>query len=433
MPSSSTQLVPPQARSRPASVPPQGPFDPRASEALLERVAELLHALGTPAHRLERVLGRVAAQLGVEAQFLSTPTSLIFAFGSGEGQRTHLRRVEPGEVDLGKLVEFDEALEDLEDGTLTLDQTRERVEQVAAAPPRYGALPVTLAFGAASAGASVLFGGGWAELTVTFCIGLGIGMLARLLRGEAVRLFEPLSAFLAAAISLSIARGLLPMSDSIVTLSALIVLVPGLTMTVAMIELATRHLVSGTARLAGALTVFLTIAFGVAVGRALVGMVLPGMPHGVPSGVPFDGSVVPLSAWMQWLALGLAPLAFAVLFQARLRELPWILAAGWVGIAVSRVGAGELGLELQSFLGALAVGLISNFFARALDRPASVPLMPGILLLVPGSFGYRALDLFLAHDAVAGLETGFQAALVAVALVGGLLVSNVLLPPRRSL
>ena len=196
-------------------------------------------------------------------------------------------------------------------------------------------------------------------------------------------------------------------------------------MTVAMIELATRHLVSGMARLAGAVTVFLTIAFGVAMGRALVGMVLPGLPT--------DEAIVPLSPWMQWLALGLAPLGFAVLFQARLRELPWILAAGWVGIAVSRAGSGELSLELQSFLGALAVGLISNFFARALDRPASVPLMPGILLLVPGSFGYRALDLFLARDAVAGLETGFQAALVAVALVGGLLVSNVLLPPRRSL
>lgn len=429
MASSSTQIIPPQARSRPVSVPSPGPFDRRSAEALLERVAELLHALGTPAHRLERVLGRVAAQLGVEAQFLSTPTSLIFAFGSGEGQRTHLRRVEPGEVDLGKLVEFDEALEDLEDGILTLDQTRARVEEVAAAPPRYGALPVTLAFGAASAGASVLFGGGWAELTITFCIGLGIGMLARLLRGEAVRLFEPLSAFLAAGVSLSIARGLVPMSDSIVTLSALIVLVPGLTMTVAMIELATRHLVSGMARLAGALTVFLTIAFGVAMGRALVGMVWPG----VPSGGALGGAVVPLTAWMQWLALGLAPLAFAVLFQARWRELPWILAAGWVGIAVSRAGGAELSLELQSFLGALAVGLISNLFARALDRPASVPLMPGILLLVPGSVGYRALDLFLARDAVAGLETGFQAALVAVALVGGLLVSNVLLPPRRSL
>ncbi len=425
MTSSPTRIAPPQVRCTPASEPSSDRFDPRSAEALLERVAELLHALGTPAHRLERVLGTVATQLGVEAQFLSTPTSLIFAFGSGEGQRMHMRRVEPGEVDLGKLVEFDEALEDLEDGLATLDETRARVEEVAAAPPRYGALPVTLAFGAASAGASVLFGGGWAELTITFCIGLGIGMLARLLRGEAVRLFEPLSAFLAAAISLTIARTLVPMSDSIVTLSALIVLVPGLTMTVAMIELATRHLVSGTARLAGAMTVFLTIAFGVAMGRALVAMMLPG--------VSIEEPVVPLSAWMQWLALGLAPLAFAVLFQARLRELPWILAAGWVGIAVSRAGGVELSLELQSFLGALAVGLISNLFARALDRPASVPLMPGILLLVPGSFGYRALDLFLARDAVAGLETGFQAALVAVALVGGLLVSNVLLPPRRSL
>ena len=70
---------------------------PDQAEALLVRVAELLHAYGTPAHRLERLLARMSYALGLDAEFLSTPTSLLAAFGTGSTQRTRLLRVEPGE------------------------------------------------------------------------------------------------------------------------------------------------------------------------------------------------------------------------------------------------------------------------------------------------------------------------------------------------
>ena len=46
---------------------------------------------------------------------------------------------------------------------------------------------------------------------------------------------------------------------------------PGLTLTAAMTELATRHLASGTARLSGAFITFLAIAFGVALGNRIGG------------------------------------------------------------------------------------------------------------------------------------------------------------------
>jgi uncharacterized membrane protein YjjP (DUF1212 family) len=77
------------------------------------RTAEVLHGLGTPAHRLEAALARLARVIGVRAQVFSSPTSLLLAFGSGARQRTVLRRVEPGEVNLGKLVEIDEILDAL--------------------------------------------------------------------------------------------------------------------------------------------------------------------------------------------------------------------------------------------------------------------------------------------------------------------------------
>ncbi len=399
------------------------------AEALLVRVAGLLHSHGTPAHRLERLLGVMAKHFGIQAQFLSSPTSLIASFGQGAQQRVRMLRIEPGDIDLGKLVEFDELLERVEDGTASIAAANERLDRLATQGARHPPWMSVAACGLASAGAATVFGGGAREVLVSSAIGMLLGVLARFVprASEAARLFEPLSGFLAAFLALVCARVWLPIDAGMVTLSALIVAVPGLALTVAMIELATRHLVSGSARLSGAVTVFLTIALGVALGRgvgeAWLGAATTGQSHGV---APLPGAAL-------WLAVLLTPVAFAVLFQARWRELPWILAASWIGYFGARLGQQILGADLGSFLGAACVGVTANVYARLINRPALVPTTPGILMLVPGSIGYRALDLFLAKDAVSGVRTAFEMILVATALVGGLLFANVVLPPRRTL
>ena len=132
-------------------------------------------------------------------------------------------------------------------------------------------------------------------------------------------------------------------------------------------------------------------------------------------------------------ARALAPLAFGIILEARPRELGVVFATGVAGYLAGRWGSGALGADLGPFVGAFVVGLGSNLYARVCDRPSSVPSTPGILLLVPGSLGYRSLTSFLNREALVGVEWAFQTGLVAVSLVGGLLAANVVLPPRRVL
>ena len=61
----------------------------------------------------------------------------------------------------------------------------------------------------------------------------------------------------------------MPFATPTATLAGLIVLIPGFMLTIAIRELSTRHLASGTARLAGAGITFLGIIFGVALGNRL--------------------------------------------------------------------------------------------------------------------------------------------------------------------
>jgi uncharacterized membrane protein YjjB (DUF3815 family) len=59
--------------------------------------------------------------------------------------------------------------------------------------------------------------------------------------------------------------------------------------------------------------------------------------------------------------------------------------------------------------------------------------VPGIVLLVPGSVGFRSLTFVLERDLIVGLNTAVAVLTVLVALVAGVLFGNLLVPARRNL
>ncbi|MBK9705530.1 MAG: hypothetical protein IPO77_00560 [Acidobacteria bacterium] len=57
--------------------------------------------------------------------------------------------------------------------------------------------------------------------------------------------------------------------------------------------------------------------------------------------------------------------------------------------------------------------------------------VPGILMLVPGSVGFRGLAALLDEKVVSGIDTTFKMILTAVALVAGTLIAAIIAPTRR--
>lgn len=392
--------------------------------AFVLALGRALHAHGMPAHRLEDVLERVSLGLGLEAQFFTTPTSILAAFGPQADQRTHMIRVEPGEVHLERMAELDGIAGAVLRGQLTPAAAMTRVDEVIHRPPRYPAL-LTIAVAALSSAATARFlGGGARELGVAFVLGACVAIVGGWVDRPGTRgVFEPLAAVVAATIAALLAHVVGPFSVRTATLAGLIALIPGLALTTAMTELSTRHLSSGTARMSGAVVVLLGIAFGVAMGTIAVERLLGVTPLGVAS---------PLPAWTEIAALLLAPPAFAVLFRAAPRDIPWILAVGILGFLGGRLGAAALGPELGLFVASLVAGIAGNVYSRRLDRPAPVTLVPALLLVVPGSVGFRSLASMLDSQVIVGVETAFRMVLMLTALVAGLLTANALLPSRRA-
>lgn len=396
---------------------------PQDAAQFILHLGRALHGYGYAAHRLEAVLGLAARQLGVEAQFFSTPTSILASFGRLDNQRTYMIRVEPGEQDLGKLAQLDHLVTEVLKGSMTPAEGSAEIAIIAAAPPRYGAVLTVAAFALTSGAATRFLGGGVREILVSTLLGFIIGLLAIAAgRYAAVaRVFEPVASFVAAFVASALAHAY-PHSVFTATLGGLIVLVPGFTLTVAMLELSTRHLSSGTARMSAALMTFLGIAFGVALGNTIAGQLFGAPPNILPAAAP---------GWLNLAALILAPLGFIVLLKAEPRDAPWLVLTGVLAFYASRLGALVFGPELGSFAGAFAVGVSSNLLARMLDRPSQVYLVPGILLLVPGSVGVRSLAALMDRQVLSGIETAVTMVVIAVSIVAGLLISTVVTPRRR--
>jgi uncharacterized membrane protein YjjP (DUF1212 family) len=383
-----------------------------ANEAIgfILRLGRAMHMYGYASHRLEELLEQAAARLGLQGQFFSTPTSIYCGFGALENQRTFLIRAEPGSLNLGKIVDLDEVLTEVLHHRLS---------------PAGGSLRIdTFACGLASAASSRFLGGGSKEVIVAAGIGLMIGLLYVLADKfpPLSRVFELVAATLAAGVAAALSIWFGPYSVFNATLAGLILLMPGFTLTTALTELTTRNLVSGTSRLSGALIVFFGIGFGVTLG-AKISLLLFGAPQ-------IGASIVQLW-WTEYAALLLIAFAFAILLRAHLRDMVWIVLVVALAITASRSGATLIGPELGPFIGALTVGLASKIYAQFLHRPTTVTLAPGILLLVPGSLGFRSIASLLDNQIIPGVGIAVQMILTAMALVAGILMSNILLPVRR--
>jgi len=392
------------------------------------RLGRALHVYGIPAHRLEEVMGKAAEKLGLQGQFFSTPTAIFASFGRQEEQRTFLMRVTPGEVNLGKIADLDDVTTGVLRGALDPAEGSKRIDSIQAEPHRYGAALTTVAFSLASAAASRFLGGGAKEIAASALIGLVIGLLSVFVGKYQSfgKVFEFVAAGAASALAVSLTFVIGAYAVSNATLAGLIVLMPGLTLTIALIELSTRNLSSGTSRLSGAFVVFLSIGFGVAVGGAFANLLLgvPAVPRAEPQ---------PLPAWTEALALVTMPIALTILLRAQLRDAVWIMIAGALAVGGSRLGVKFFGPETGVFLGALTVGVASNWYARLADRPAIITEVPGIMLLVPGSVGFRGLAALMDEKIVSGVDTSFKMILTAVALVAGTLMANIVAPPRREI
>ena len=400
--------------------------------AFVCEIAGRLHTYGTTAQRLEGALVTLSTRLNLECEPWSNPTGLILSFSDpakplGMSDTTRVIRLAPGENDLRKLVEADRIAEAVAGGEMSIAQGHTALRAMDRKPSLRFRATQLFAFGLASGAVAGLWRLPWIDIATATLIGLLIGLMLQLTdqRPRLKEASDALAALLAGLVAVLVATFIHPLNLNTVIIASLVVLLPGMTLTNAVNELTSQHLVSGTARFAGAIATILKLTVGSLIAVTLAQLV--GL-------YPEVRAARPQPDWVEWLSLVLAAYAFAVLFKAHRRDYGWVMAAAICGYLISRYAGDAWGSPVGIVLSALTLTAAGNAFARWANKPGAIIRVPGIIMLVPGSASLRGLmSLVQQQDVAVGNSALLTVTNIVMALVAGLLFGNLLVSARKNL
>jgi len=394
---------------------------------ILLHICKAISEAGAPAHRLESYMQVISDKFELEASFFAMPTAVLASIGEDEySQRSYMIKTNPNDIDLSTMHTINAVINQLETDEIDLDVALKAIKAATNQPAGYPNWLFALCFGLVGSGFTTLFSGSWYDVLVAGILGLTTGVITIYTAPYKYlsQLLAPLAAMMVGLLAVTISHYSQSIDHFLVSLAGLIILVPGLGITVAMRELSTGHLVSGSSRMAGAVTTLFLLSFGLALGYLIAQTIFGETEVHKLEGVP---------EWFTYFALVVTALCFAVLFKSRIADTLWI----FLSIVLAYAGSSFIGLWIdQPFKSLVAVMVISvagNIYSRISSNPASVMHIPGIILLVPGSIGFNSLSAMYTNDTMTGVQAAFNAVLIAVAISVGLLVGNLLVPPKKDL
>lgn len=405
----------------------------RTAEELGDYVSEvggLLLRYACPAYRVEALIRVVADLEGHDADAFALPTGLFVTITPRSGRRAPVHRMvraREWRIDLERLLLVDAIFNDVAEGKRTIESARATLSGLEDGLGGYGALTRWVAVAVTSASAAWLFGGLPLDAPLAAAVGLVVHALGRLLGSHPqARFLHDFAGALAAALVTGLFGYALPLaSRDAVLLGGMIVLFPGMTLTTGLAEVAHKNLVAGAARLMEALVTFLSMVFGIALAIATAKALELAAPD-PPLRVDFDLPRRAVAVLGTSLGLGIA-------FNVPRRLLWTALVSGATSYGVSLFAARYLPSHVGAFIAATTLCAVANLLARHTHRPAQLFHLPGMMLLVPGSLGFLGLGDFLRGTYTSGTEKLVSMLLVAGGLVMGVLVANVVVPPRKLL
>ena len=387
-------------------------------------LAESIHKNGIPAHRLENTMQMVCESIGVEADFSATPELLLISFSTSGSSKTHMKKCKGSDLNFEKMTLLDQLIAKVMKGQLSIEAAKEELERINTLPKRYGVLVNILSIGVSTSSAACLFGGGWIEILISGIIGLMIGILMESLAffpnlSRLTVLFSSTFAIFFAKLSVVWVG---EYSIEIATITGLILLIPGFTLSLSVTELANGHAQSGTVRFSNAIVTFVMIAVGIGLGNNLAAQfeLSPLLVH-------FPET----PKWMNYIALAMVPAGFVVLFKAQIKHYHWMLLSCVTSYySLSYFSSFNIS-ELSIFFAAFSLGIVSNSLSRLIKQPVTLMLVPGIILLVPGSIGFKSISALVNDQTLNGVENAFSTLVSAASLTAGLLFSNMIVRLNR--
>lgn len=388
-------------------------------------IAKALHRYGASADRIENALQIISEKLKIQASYFSLPTSIMGNFKISEDDEfTRMERLDPGKINLEKLYFADQTVDDVIDEKISIRDGIQRLQFIIDKNPLHSDFATIISLIILASNVSLILGGNVFDSFLAGFLGLVLGIFNSEVKIERFdTISEAIMAFMVSFTSFSFSSFYSGMHPNIIILATLIYFVPGLSLTMAIGEISSQNLTAGTARLVGAMVILLKLAFGTYLGSIMANYFF------IPQTTDFE-----TIHWLvKFTALILISFSFVISFQARWQETIWIIIAGMSTYYINVNVTAHLGQTAAALITGSYIGAGSNLYARVLNRPSMIVSLPAIILLVPGSIGFKGLEFLFSQNTVDGINTLFNTLTIGLALVAGTYFGNLIIRPKRSL
>lgn len=400
----------------------------------LKDLCESLHLFGAPAHRIEYNMMRASDGLDIVAAYAVFPELCILSFGPQDDggtirkAETYLYRKNQGGLNCAKLRWCDDLATKVANQEIGVKEAAMELYIIRQLGPVYPLWVKLLMYGFASlAVCAVFFRGGWLEMLVSLVLGTGVGVVSLIgtRYGSVERMLEAIVSIAAAFLARLFVEYVYPACWGAISLSTIVWMLPGLSLTVGVNELAERKMISGTVRVFFAMLIALELGFGLAIGSLLVFWEDEAEFLEKAGDHLCDGT----NGWVMLLFFFVICITFNGLQEALPNQWPMMTFTASLSYGLSFLG-GLAGLRPQicTTVSAFATGIVGNAHARLTGHTATIPINAGILVLVPGSVGVRGVKALMENDIVSGIQFGFSMLTIALSIIVGLFVANMLFP-----
>jgi uncharacterized membrane protein YjjP (DUF1212 family) len=374
-------------------------------------------ASGGPTSRLEEQLCKIGDKFQNPVEVFATPTGIFIT----EKDQTHLLRIKEGGINLGKLCWLEDLYQAILSSKTNLLEANLSVRGTEIDAPIYSQNEKILAAFFAGFASSISH---YQNSIAAICSGL-IALITWWCTTQFLSTRFNSSIFrdfMGCVITLFLAGmaqffGHLPVEAT--ALGGLLILVPGLSLTVAISEIADQNLVSGTAKLMQSLLTLL------ALGIAFLLFAEIGVRLGLKT---LDVKAIEKPALLvALLSVTITINCFGILFSVPPKSLfgaTLVGLIGWILLKVLEPSQGEISV-LAPFCASLGVGAVSLLFGRWFSAPSQVFSVPGILVMLPGMLAFSSFRSFANGHQQAGIELGFQVAIAAGSIVFGLFSARI--------
>ena len=404
------------------------PRDVYGSLDLALRIGDLMLSSGGGAADVEATMLVVTAACGlhgVAADVTFTELTLQQQSSIEVPASILVRRVRRRPVDYEELIMVDRLVRDLQDGTATLDEARDRIAAIDSSDHRRGRWLVTASWGAVGASLAVTLGGGAVVSGLAFVAACGIDVLGRATRNRVPPFYQQTAGgFLATLVAVGAAATRVEADPSLIVTAGIIILLAGVGLMGAMADALTGYPLTASARLLDALMATTGVIAGVAAGLTVADLAGADLGRVEPGATGIaQGSVMTVGA-------GLAAAAYGLACYAPLRANAATAGVAMLGQAVFLSAERlSLGQTWAATAAAVAIGMVSHGIARRVRVPPLVLIVPALVPLLPGLSIYRGLALLAeGEDGVLDLAA---AGATAIALAAGVILGQYLVQPFR--